>query len=314
MASSPSLPADLGTTSLDVPGFSTNAGQSLEVAGTSFGELIKGVGKAVADTQRSLAESSARTTEALASTTVNIVAVRSVTYDDNGTISGTQSFVRKLPLIDFVDPTFYQWTQVRLQGQFFIQELASTTSARSSSFSSRDNSEQHGLFVFLGGGQTSTGFTSTETTVDTQVDRAQAFARVRMYAQLNPRTDVGVPRPTLAVRGPSMQIIQGEVADLPAPGADPLTGRTMELLIQLRKADGTAIAGKSVSVETDGIPWEFSGSDTSDASGNIPIALTRSFLPVPAGAPAGTVQDTAAIETVVTVRLGLVSNSVTVAI
>jgi hypothetical protein len=135
-----------------------------------------------------------------------------------------------------------------------------------------------------------------------------------MYAQLNPRTDVGVPRPTLAVRGPSIQIIQGEIADLPNSGADPLTARTMELLIQLRKSDGTAIAGRSVSVETDGIPWEFSAGDTSDASGNTPITLTRSFLPVPAGAPAGTVQDTAATETVVTVRLGLVSNSVTVAI
>lgn len=314
MASSPSLPADLGATSLDVPGFSTNAGQSMERAGTSFGELIKGVGKAVADTQRSLAESSARTTEALASTTVNIIAVRSVTYDDNGTISGTQSFVRKLPLIDFVDPTFYQWTQVRLQGQFFIQELASTTSAEAKRYEGRDNSEQHGLFVFFGGGQNKIGSTSTTTTVDTQVDQAQAFARVRMFAQLNPRTDVGVPRPTLAVRGPSVQIIQGEIADLPTPGANPLTARTMELLIQLRKPDGTAIAGKSVSVETDGIPWEFSAGDTSDASGNIPITLTRSFLPVPAGAPAGTVQDTAATETVVTVWLGLVSNSVTVAI
>jgi hypothetical protein len=289
----------------------TNLGADLTAAGSDFGQLILGVGNAVAATQMQLTTTSAATAKALANAKVNVIAVQETIYDDQGNITDAKSFSRILPLIDFIDPVFYQWTQVRLQGQFFVSELASSSNAETKTFSSQDNSGQHGLLIILGGGQTGTGFQTTDTTRSTSSDTAFAVGRARMYAQLNPRSDVGVPKPTHVVRGPSLAIVQGEVKDVPGGGA-PLTGRTMSVLLQLRKTDGSPISGKAISVETDGTPFNFTGASTTGADGNVAILLQRTFLPVPPGAPPGTTVDTSPKEIVVTARLGLVANSVTV--
>jgi hypothetical protein len=293
-----------------MPTFTTNAGNSLAAAGSDFGTLIKGVGNAVAQTQVDLTKTSVDSTSALASTIVDVIAVQETTYDDNGNIAESKAFTQKLPLIDFIDPVFYQWTQVRLQGRFLISEIATAANATSSRFTSKDNSQQHGLFVILGGGQTSDSWTYGTSQVSTHTDQAQAVGIARMYAQLNPRTNVGVPKPTQVVQGPSLNVVQGEMQELPGGGAAP-TSRTLSLLLQLRRMDGTPIPGKSISVETDGTPWGFSDAakTTTDAAGNLSIKLERTFL---ATVPPAPPPNTAPVPTVVTVRVGLVSNSVTV--
>ena len=309
----------MGTQNLSLAGLSTSAlaltntnlGADLSAAGTDFGNLIQGVGNAVAATQMQLTETSAATASALANAKVNVIAVQETVYDDQGNITDAKSFTQLLPLIDFIDPVFYQWTQVRLQGQFFVSEFASSASSETQTFSDDNHSGQHGLFVIFGGGQTATGFKTTDTQKGSSSDTASAVGRARMYAQLNPRSDVGVPKPTHVVRGPSLGIVQGEIADVPGGGA-PLTGRTMSLLIQLRKTDGTPISGKAISIETDGTPWSFTAASTTGADGNVAIKLQRTFLPVPAGAPPGTTVDTSPKDVVVTARLGLVANSTSV--
>jgi hypothetical protein len=303
-------PIGLGT---GVLAFNTNLGNDLTAAGSDFGRLIQGVGAAVAATSVTLAQTSAATASSLAKTLVDVIAVQATNFDDDGVATASTSFVRTLPLIDFIDPAFYQWTQVRLQGQFFVSELASANTSTSNTFSSSDNSGQHGLFVFLGGGQTGTGFQTSDTSVSSQSDTAIAVGRARMFAQLNPRTDTGVPRPTKVTQGPTLQIVEGDIANTPPTGS-PLVTRTMSLLLILTAFDGTPIANKAISIETDGVPWEFAtaGTTTTDASGQLAIRLRRDFLPVPAGAPPGTTQDISAIEVVVTARLGLVNTSTTV--
>lgn len=299
----------LETTALGAPPFNTNLGQDLTSAGSDFGNLILGVGNAVAATQQKLTETSAATASTLAKTLVNVIAVQETIYDDQGNITGSQSFVSNLPLINFIDPVFYQWSQVRLQGQFFISEIATATTSHTGTFVSNDSSGQHGLFVFLGGGHTNVGFTSTTTDQATQSDRAQAVGRARMYAQLNPRSDTGVPKPTKVIRGPSINLVQGEIKDI---GGPPPTSRTLSMLVQLRKNDGSPISGKAVSIDTDGTPWAFSADAVTGVDGNVAILLTRTFVPVPQGAPAGTTVDTSPQEVVITARLGLVANRITV--
>lgn len=312
MSDTNSPPVGLGTGSLALA-FNTSLGNDLTAAGSDFGRLIQGVGAAVAATSVTLALTSAATASTLAKTLVDVIAVQATNFNDDGVATASSSFVRRLPLIDFIDPAFYQWTQVRLQGQFFVNELASATTSTSSTFSSQDNSGQHGLFVFLGGGQTGTGFQTTDTTRNTQSDTAVAVGRARMFAQLNPRTDTGVPRPTKVIQGPTVQIVEGDIVNTPPTGS-PLVTRTMSLLLILTAFNGAPIANKAISIETDGVPWEFAtaGATTTDVSGHLAIRLRRNFLPVPAGAPPGTTQNTSAIEVVVTARLGLVSTSVTV--
>src|SRR5262249_43414525 len=140
------------------PPTTTSAGQSLAQAGSDFGSLILGVGNAVAQTQLQLTQTSTNTASALANTLVDVIAVEETIFDDAGNVQSAQSFQQKLPLIDFIDPVFYQWTQVRLQGMFFINEVAAASQATTSTATSSSNSEQHGLLVIFGGGQTGTKF------------------------------------------------------------------------------------------------------------------------------------------------------------
>jgi hypothetical protein len=289
-------------------GSNTDVGTDIAVAGQHFGAMILSVGNAVATTQRQLAETSADTTSTLASTLVDVIAVQETIFDDNGTPTASTTFTRKLPLIDFVDPTLYQWTTVRLQGQFFVREIATAANAKTTSSSFDDHSSQAGLLLFFGGGQTGVTGSVNTTTSATTSDTAFAVGRARMYAQLNPRTDTGVPKPLKAVQGPSIQIVQGEIRDQPGGGVTPLTGRTCSLLLQLRRFDASPIPGKTLSVETDGVPWTFTAGSTTGADGNVAIQLQRAFLPP----PTGVTQDVTPVPIVVTVRLGIVTNSVTV--
>lgn len=295
-------PRDAGLRSSAVPDNLT-LGQDLSAAGSDFGAMIYGVGNAVAATQRQLATTSAASATALANTKVDIVAVQETVYDDSGGVHSSQSFVRSLPLIDFVDPAFYQWTQVRLQGRFFVSEFA----AKSSSHTEADRPGSGGSFlqVLFGGGCKETDFTTDVTASSAQ---SSAVGIVRMNAQLNPRSDVGVPAPTQVIQGPSLNIVAGEIKDV----AGPPPGRIMSLLIELRRFDGTPIQGKAISLDTGGLPWRFTGAAATRADGNIQIELQRTFLPPPADAPQGTAADTAPKPVVVTARLGMVSNNTTV--
>jgi hypothetical protein len=126
-----------------------------------------------------------------------------------------------------------------------------------------------------------------------------------MNARLQPRTDVGVPRPTQIIQGPSLSIIQGEIVDIPAADANPAS-RTLSLLIEYRRTDGTPIEGKAISIDSEGVSWAFIPDDqaTTNAGGQVSILLTRLFLDAEA--------DTTPTDFIISARIGLISNNTTV--
>jgi vacuolar-type H+-ATPase subunit F/Vma7 len=291
---------------------STQVGPDLIDAGSSFGALLLGVGNAVAATQQKLTETSAETTSVLAQTLVDVIAVQETIYDDLGTIIGSNSFTQKLPLINFVDPVFYQYPQVRLQARFAVSEFA-TSSTSDSSSSSGQFGLQFSANPFAFGLRGSGSSTSQSTRLSTQAEQNSAIGQVRMFAQIAPRTDVGVPKPTQVIVGPSLSIVEKEITDTVATDGTPI--RTMAVLIQLRDKTGQPIGGKAISIETDGTPWSFTpatasttGTSGTDA-GNVSILLTRSF---PAPATDAPPLDLSPKQVALSVRLGLVSNGVTV--
>jgi hypothetical protein len=299
------FPVGAGATVL---GLSSNADVSKEIgsAGMSFGKIIEFTGMAVADTQFKLNQTGAAMASALATTQVDVIAVQESIYDDDGNLSQSATFTRKLPLINFIDPVFYEWTAVRLQGQFcaseFVSKQQSTTSntSPSAAASSSGNSGVLGiLFGIMGssGGGTVSTTTGTSSTVNSSFDRS--FGQIRASALLEPKTDIGVPPPRQVIRGPSLNVVAGEIGDVTDSGGK-LIGRTMSALLELNKPDGTPIQGKSISIETDTTPWSFSvaGAETTDASGQVAITLRRDFL--------GDNPDTAPKDVILSARLGLV--------
>ena len=269
----------------------------------SFGKLVEFTGNAVAETQLKLNQTGAAMASVLAGTQVDVIAVQESIYDDNGILDESKTFTRKLPLINFIDPVFYEWKAVRLQGQFFASEFVSSNETGSSSFNSSFGLGSAGLGIWFGVGYVASGSSSTRSNSDVDTSSDRSFGHVRASALLQPKRDIGVPAPRQVIRGPSLSIIAGEIKD-ELTGGD-ITARTMSALIELRKQDGTPIAGKAVSIETDGAPWSFStpGAETTDAQGQVTITMRREFI--------GQDPDTSPKDVVVSARLGLVSNNTT---
>ena len=293
------IPAGSGSTPLALD---AAVGDEISRAGMGLGELVKLTGQAVAATQNQLNETSSRTATALAETLVDLVAVEEKIYRDDGTLDTVQTYTRQLPLINFIDPVFYQWTSVRLQGRFVAREFSSSTAVESSTLSSREGSGQEGLLVILGGGYNNFQYGYNQTNRSTEVNNDISMGQMRMNTLLEPRKDIGVPKPNQAIQGPRLSLIQGEIIDI--MDGSRISARTMSMIAQYNRRDGTAITGKAISIETNGVSWSFSGDPITNASGQLEIILRREFLDEEA--------DTTPTEIIVSARIGLVQNSSTI--
>ena len=281
-----------------------SVGDEIARAGMGLGELIKTTGLAVAETQNKLNETGANTATALAETLVDVIAVQEKVYLDDGTLdsSASRTLDQKLPLISFIDPVFYQWTNVRLQGRFFASEFATAYSSHSDRYTSSTNYAQQGLLVFLGGGYNSYQNSRVTTDMEAETYSDYSFGQMRMNTLLQPRDDIGIPKPNQAIQGPRLSLIQGEIIDV--MDGPRIAARTMSMIVQYNRRNGTAISGKAISIETSGVSWSYTGDQETDTSGQTEILLRREFLDEEA--------DTTPIDVIVSARIGMVQNNVTV--
>lgn len=277
-------------------------GDEIAQAGAGFGELVEHTGAAVAATQNLLNETGARTATALAETLVDVIAVQEKVYRDDGTLDTSVAHTRNLPLISFIDPVFYQWSSVRLQGRFYAQEFAATTDTHSYSSSGSSGYGNAGFGIVFGVGYMGAQSSSTTTDISSEVTRDSSFGQMRMNALLEPREDVTIPKPNQVIRGPRLTLIQGAIEDVIDGGT--LVGRTMSMLIQYNRRNGDPIANKAISVETNGVSWSYASGPTAvtDGDGQVEITLRRDFL--------GEEPDVSPLEFIVSARIGLVQNSV----
>lgn len=271
-------------------------------AGIGLGDLVERTGAAVAATQNQLNETGARTASALAETLVDLVAVEEKIYHDDGTLDTVRTHTRQLPLINFIDPVFYQWTNVRLQGRFVAREFSSSTEVDVHTHTRREGSGQSGLLVILGGGSNNFQWSDNQVNRTTTNDQDISMGQMRMNTLLEPRADVGVPKPNQAIQGPRLTLIQGEITDVMDSGS--LVARTMSMIVQFNRRDGSAISGKAISIETNGVSWSYVADSVTDSSGQFEILLRREFLDDEA--------DTTPVDIIVSARIGIVQNNTTV--
>jgi hypothetical protein len=304
MATSPLLPLPVGagTSPLALTG-TADSSDELNRAGMSLGKLVEFTGKAVADTQLKLNQTGAAMASTLATTKVDVIAVQENIYDDEGRLDDSNTFVRQLPLINFIDPVFYEWTAVRLQGFFFAREMVTSSETTTSQVSSSATFVSSGVSFILGPGGMNFNRSTTDTSANVDTSSDTSFGNIRASALLEPKRDIGVPPPRQVIRGPSLGVVAGDIQDVRV-GTD-VVARTMSVLLQLRRADGSGIAGKAISIDTDGAPWSFSVATqtVTNSSGDLGLTLRRDFV--------GDTPDLTPKDVVLTARLGLVSNSET---
>lgn len=289
-------------------------GDEIETAGLALGDLIERGGGAIAEAQNKLNAISAATATALATTRVDVIAAQETEYDDQGNFIESRTHTRELPLINFIDPVFYQWDMVRLQGNFVAREFVDNQTATNKKYSSGFNAGlggSGGVSAILApfrmvtgrfgvssslGGRTSTTTTTTSSDLNSDI----SYGSMRMNALLKPRDDVSVPKPRQVIRGPRIQMIEGEIQDIFDGEAGVISERTMTLSMLYTRKDGAPIANKNIAIETDGASWA-SDSQTTDAEGLVTITLHRYFLEEGA--------DTAPQSISVTARVGMVQNT-----
>lgn len=278
-------------------------GTEMQSAGMAFGKLMQTVGEAVADSSLRLNKSAAETTNTLATTKVDVIAAEEVIFGDDGKRKETKVHTRKLPLINFMDPVFYEWSSVRLQGVFGTEKLAAKTTQTTTTTTSGDTSGQGGLLLIFGVGRTTLDYERNTTDMTATYGQSASFGSMRMNALLRPKGDIGVPKPRFNLQGPQIAILQGAI--VPEITDSKLTARTMEVSLLFARSGGTPIPDKTISIETDGVAWSYkdAANTATDANGTVAILLRRDFI--------GETPDTTPQEFVLTARKGLVTNTMT---
>lgn len=308
MASNPPIVPEIET--FDLPG-TADVNEAVKKAGMSFAKLLETTGLAVAESSRQLNEVGAATTSALAATLVDVIAVQVNTYDDNGNpTDASRTISSRLPLINFIDPVFYEWTQVRLQGRFFATEFVASTETGATSVSGSSSLSNTGIFggFGLGFGRSRQSLAIGTRSTDVDTSRESSFGNIRAHALLQPKADVGVSRPRQLIDAPALGILVG--ANLPDEVDGGMTTVSKAVTIMAYRRDGTPNAniGLPLSIEVEGAMWSFTDPNagtTTDGNGRVFLTVSR-MLPVAAG---GTDPDRTPVDVKVTVRLGLVSST-----
>lgn len=249
--------------------FRQEVSDDVQRLGKSFGSFIEDVGKAVAETQKSLDVNSANITKELAMTEIEVPSVIEQVLDDDGTPSSSGNAVnvvrQKMSLIQFIVPTFYQWRHVQLNLNFDVEEIGAIKD-----FKIKTRSKSHSfLGIPILGRSTRTGEGTMSATDTDQADGS-------VDARLEPRPDITPPTPFLFRTGPTINFIPG--ANVPHP-SDPAKTIGADLTIKVYKADGSLNTGQPIKVSVNQGRYEAPNGLTTD--GTTAEVLIKVFKPNP---------------------------------
>ncbi|MBC8159626.1 MAG: S8 family serine peptidase, partial [Roseiflexaceae bacterium] len=215
-------------------------GQALPSA--AYGLFVRRVGLAVAAAQSSLDDNSVEAAQKLAAVKVPALIAMNQVVNENGELVSVDPVVQEVSLIQYIQPTFYQFRTVQMFARFDVtsfdsagetQISSSVSGSNSASGRSNSNGSVGASFlgipvgsVGVGGGSSSASSSSfdrdSETNVSTEFESARSSGTSYMYAELRPRTDTRFPRPLIVRQGPQLSIrpdktslnVAGEVATL----------------------------------------------------------------------------------------------------
>lgn len=266
----------------------------------AYGDFVKEVGMAVAMSQKALDENSRDIARALATTDVPaLIALNQIVNEDGEIISVTPVIQENAKLIQYIQPTFYQWSRVTLFARFDVQSFQANADTKITSnvnINASGSGNVSGGF-FKGSANVQTNFNSqVDTNVDASFATAQSSGSSYLLAVLEPRTDTRFPPPIIAVQGPRLRMVASKQSVASADTAPVV----LTVTLFLKSGFKSPAADKTVELDKQG-PGTLSLSevqisattDTTRMSGT--VSLTRA-----AGDPAGTVTIRASLGTLTT--------------
>jgi hypothetical protein len=246
----------------------------------AFGQVLKSIGFAVAESQKALDDGVITGIKKLNDTKIKVVTqvVQELNEDGVPDPAKTKLVTNELSVLNFFTPTFHEWKNVELCMDLTVGDFHKDQGVQ---FQAKQESTSVGGGGSWGfGGWFNFSHASAQQAVDvsTTQDVSWSSGQVRVSALLGPRRTGKFPTPATMEIGPQIYVTQGAVSEQKTN--DVVTSRSVDVLIQLRKRDGSAMQ-KDVNVAFDsgGLLPSFinpNGSAT-DNDGRIKVKLTRSL-------------------------------------
>lgn len=275
------LPA--GGITLDDPGKKTT--DQLGAGAPAFGNLLKTVGDAVVTSQKLLDQSVIDTVNALNDTNIDVVTTMVVELKENGQPDATLSkpIINNLSVLNFFTPTFHEWKSVGISMDL---EVTNFHAEQALQFNQHQASQSYGGSYAWGfGGWFSYQQQSSDVSLNrnSQVDTSWSSGSCRIDAELGPRRTGKFPVPASFTIGPRIYIAQGKVNE--TKNGTVVSSRDIDLIVQVRKADGSPNPGKTLDVDGGTLLVSFldpagttaAGTSTTDPQGRIKINVKRNL-------------------------------------
>lgn len=258
----------------------------LEKGGPAFGAFVKSIGEAVAAAQTQLDANLTATARKLSDTNIDVIAVFEQVIDDNGELVSGNPIKMKLPLINYLMPTAYQWSRVFLQADLNVSEFNGANGFNiqgkheSTSVRGRAGYSIFGGFGASGSVAHSSGSYSQE--AEASFSRDSAAGKLHLEATLEPRADVQLPKPYILQKGPKLKLVAGSRTDVMNTANPPeAVGRKVVVTAELLGSPaggGGPLAGKKLEFKVNDPSVDYkvtTANGVTDNGGNFAIELAR---------------------------------------
>jgi hypothetical protein len=281
-------------------------------AGPVFGDFLKSVGFAVAETQEKLDETFRKTAEALSKQDINVIAVFEQRIDDDGNMTKGEMHKTPLPLINFVMPTIQEISRCEISADMKVSEFSSGNAFQIQGKSQSLSTGVSGSYGMFGGsvsGHFSYGQSSAEASGGSNHAQDSAAGSMHLEATIQPRENVQLPKPFITQKGPALKLTLDSVKAIEVEEGEPKTkrrtGTKATVTAELRSSNGDVLTGKGlqVSVDQPTVGRQIPAGSTTNDKGLVTIELTRESA-----------EEWKPVETTVRVWLGLVAQTIVVAL
>lgn len=262
----------------------------IDKGGPAFGAFVKAVGLGVAEAQSKLDATLVETAKALSETQIDVIAVFEQEIDDNGQMTTGKIHKEKLPLVNYIMPTAYQWSRVYLSADMNMSEINATNGFNIQGSSTSFTAGVSGGYGLMQGGWSAKGDTRFTTGgyqmgSESSTSEDKATGQLHMEATLEPRDDIQLPRPFVLQKGPRLKITAGSRQDIPGTGTpvppattvDPI-GRTVTLTLELRDKTNRPLENKQLEYRISQPLLNYTTTPTNgttDSNGQLKLELRR---------------------------------------
>jgi hypothetical protein len=283
----------------------------LDKGGPALGSFVKSVGLAVAEAQAQLDKTLVDTAKALSETQIEVAAVFEQVLDDTGAMQQGNVHMQKMPLVNYLMPTAYQWSRVYLEADMNVAEFNAKNGLNiqsKSAFAQASGGFKAGMLGVSGGASFAAGGSISSTSVGTTASTDTATGRLHLEATLEPRHDIQLPTPFILQKGPTISVSAGAVTPVGGKdkdGKDIVVGRMAEILVNSQKTDGTGNPNLlSITVTPGGLDVSTEpAANTPGADGKLKIKIIRQ---------GALYQDGTTVDVLVRVRLGLINQTIAI--